>query len=584
MQKYKRMKKYVASVMLTIFVIFAVSYIVVYHGTRITEVYDRDREAGVANFTTLPLPAGQEIRQHFYAETYSLKGINYILLGVDENTTGELLLQVQTLEGKVLSRKRLLLCEIEPGQWENTELPTHLTQGKEYVLTVENLSADAEPYMLAGEKSDISPAEGSLYVGDDLQENGLHLGFGFRNEYSRTGKILLCLTCVLLWFFGMYQIWLRDRQNSIFHVRERLPQIWSQKGLNPHRKYYYDFLRIIAIWMVIYNHTVLNGYMLFTQEQGTFIFWVEEFFSIFIKVAVPLFWMMTGALLLAREENLRTLFHKRIFRFLLVLIVFTFLQYIYMQKMGKMEDSVNYFRWVYEYCDGVPAYWYLYAYLGYLFMLPLLRKIARGLSKIEFQYVFVGYTIFTGLLPMFEFFLLKEQYHLREDFQIPLLTTSCIVFALMGYYIEYVKKEEEYSARKLLVWIALSFLCILLTAIATNYRCRLYHKWSEIFTQYFFDCFIIVPAYTVFYAVKLWSMHHEVLPAIKRLGEVAGSATFGVMLLENIIRHKMNFVYDMLTPHFGKFMGGILWVSSITLVGIVIVSILRKIPGVKSLI
>lgn len=570
------MKKYLISILITILALAAFCYIVPYHGTRLTEVYDIGRETEFSDFGTLPLETNVEVKQHFAANTYCLKGIHYILLGIDEETAGELEFCVETLAGKRLFSRSVSYQNIEPGQWENVELPTHLLQGQEYILKVVNTSEDVVPYILTGSNQTVSQVETKLIIDNQEQAQQLMLGFGFRSEYSRIGKILICLCVSLIWCYTIYALW----------IKKKSPVTVMQTGSVDNRKYYYDFLRVAAIWMVIYNHTVLNGFMLFTEEQGTVIFWIEQFFSIFIVIAVPLFWMMSGALLLPKEEDLKTLFQKRILRFFVVLIVFTLLQYGYRYYTGKLDLEVdgNYFQWVYQLCDGVPAYWYLYAYLGYLFMLPVLRKIVKGLKKVEFQYVFIVYTIFTGVLPLFEYFVLKEQYHLRSDFEIPVLASSCITFTLMGYYIEYVKKEEEFTLGKLALWILASVSCIALTAIATTYRCKVNDKWSEVFTQYFFKGLIIVPAYTVFYGVKLWAMKHEVLPKVKKIATVCGGATFGLMLIENIVREKMNFVFDLLTPHFGKFLGGMLWVTAIVVVGIVISAILKKLPIWKKLL
>ena len=57
------------------------------------------------------------------------------------------------------------------------------------------------------------------------------------------------------------------------------------------RKVYIDFLKIIAIYMVMFNHTYEKGYLLFTITQGSNWYPVYLFCSIFIKIAVPLFFM-----------------------------------------------------------------------------------------------------------------------------------------------------------------------------------------------------------------------------------------------------------------------------------------------------
>lgn len=97
------------------------------------------------------------------------------------------------------------------------------------------------------------------------------------------------------------------------------------------RKSYYDFLRIFAIFFVIYNHSLGAHLYLNYTSIG-----IEEFLhiclSVFDKIAVPLFFMISGALLLGKTESIITVLVKRASRVVLVLIFFTLLT-MYMNGM-----------------------------------------------------------------------------------------------------------------------------------------------------------------------------------------------------------------------------------------------------------
>ena len=69
------------------------------------------------------------------------------------------------------------------------------------------------------------------------------------------------------------------------------------------RKAYLDALRILAIFLVLFNHTGVNGYALYMVRRGAALFPFYLFNAILIKVAVPLFLMVSGALLLEKEES-----------------------------------------------------------------------------------------------------------------------------------------------------------------------------------------------------------------------------------------------------------------------------------------
>ncbi len=74
------------------------------------------------------------------------------------------------------------------------------------------------------------------------------------------------------------------------------------------RRYYIDILRILACFMVVFNHFDLGFYAFHNKQQGTVSYWLLLAFSVFCKFAVPLFFMISGALLLKkRRTNLSAL-------------------------------------------------------------------------------------------------------------------------------------------------------------------------------------------------------------------------------------------------------------------------------------
>lgn len=109
--------------------------------------------------------------------------------------------------------------------------------------------------------------------------------------------------------------------------------------------------------------------------------------SIFCKVAVPIFFMISGGMLLGKEESIRELFKKRIFRYVIVILLFTFLQYLRIVRVN-LEGGFHISTWLlYCYCGNIiEPYWFLKSYLSFLLCVPLLRIIARNLDKICFGF------------------------------------------------------------------------------------------------------------------------------------------------------------------------------------------------------
>lgn len=92
----------------------------------------------------------------------------------------------------------------------------------------------------------------------------------------------------------------------------------------------YEVLRLIAIVGVVFNHTSGRGFDLYMAEGCSGINYVGSLLlGILCKIAVPLFFLVSGGLLLAKEERIRTVLVKRVLRILLALVIFSGVLYLF---------------------------------------------------------------------------------------------------------------------------------------------------------------------------------------------------------------------------------------------------------------
>lgn len=189
------------------------------------------------------------------------------------------------------------------------------------------------------------------------------------------------------------------------------------------RKNYFDIMRILAIFLVVFNH--LPGYALY-QISNEYMVWPYMFITMFTRINVPLFFMISGALLLSREENYKTLFLKRILRFIIVIFVFELILYCEYGNNGYNMSILDFFRGMLSgTIYGAYSYWYLYAYLGMLLMLPFLRKICSQIKKQDFLLLIGVHFLFSSLVPILKVVLPVlgvENFGISGDFDIPLAT------------------------------------------------------------------------------------------------------------------------------------------------------------------
>lgn len=349
------------------------------------------------------------------------------------------------------------------------------------------------------------------------------------------------------------------------------------------RKVYIDFLRIIAIYMVLFNHTETNGFMLFTEARESALYWFYLFNSIFIKVAVPLFYMVSGALLLNRDEPIRKILKDRVLKYAIVLLVSSLLAYVYscLRKFPR-DMSLDVFLKAFFTSELSVALWYLYAYLAFLLMLPFLRKMARGMTNKEFMWLLMMYTVI-NLLGIIDFLLWKGEARFNGRFSF-FINTAYVFYPLMGYFLEHRLEEKDYNAKTLAELTALSIVSIGICCVMTHYRSTLLDAWNEGNSQTFFNTLIFVPAITVYYAAKMWFMHHRIGERAKHVLSVLGDCTFGLFLIEYLCRFETMPIFNSLRPIIHPLPACWVWIAAACALGVAITYFVKKIPGVNKFI
>lgn len=104
------------------------------------------------------------------------------------------------------------------------------------------------------------------------------------------------------------------------------------------KKVYFEMMRVMACALVIFNH--LPGYMLYSISKGG-----KQFFYMCLamgtRINVPLFFMISGALLLSRNEEWTSVFKKRFTRIVMLLLIFDFILML-INKLVNMKNGVEY--------------------------------------------------------------------------------------------------------------------------------------------------------------------------------------------------------------------------------------------------
>ena len=152
--------------------------------------------------------------------------------------------------------------------------------------------------------------------------------------------------------------------------------------------YYFDYLRIFAFISVIYMHTAAG-----LLRNGININWyTTNIFTSLAFMAVPLFFMMSGYLLMSSKKthNLTVLFSHRLPR-LVMPFVFWSLAGIFVYLF--FQDNLSFKNILITMADSLenPVYihmWYMYTLIALYLISPFLITIVENLDSRAHQFLF----------------------------------------------------------------------------------------------------------------------------------------------------------------------------------------------------
>ncbi|MBQ6814985.1 MAG: acyltransferase [Lachnospiraceae bacterium] len=293
---------------------------------------------------------------------------------------------------------------------------------------------------------------------------------------------------------------------------------------------YYEILRVIAMFLVIFNHT--QGYHLFLGG-GEYV-GLNLFFSIITRIDVPIFFMISGALLLSKEESIKDLYKKRILKIVIVLIVASVA--IYLKNNFNYGYSIKEFIESFFSGEICTSYWYLYSYLATLIMMPFLRKIALSIDNNMFIYLVVLRFAIVTVFPIISYLFagLDVSLILQPDFNILISTERSIFFMLIGFYVDKkMSAEQERKTIKITGFISL-------VAIPVIEALTIYDGEKNGYSQNFlvlFDFAMVMFAFVlVKYICTVKLGNNRIVNLIAKVGKLS----FGIYLMEPFFRTIIN--------------------------------------------
>ncbi|MBQ9490102.1 MAG: acyltransferase family protein [Lachnospiraceae bacterium] len=332
----------------------------------------------------------------------------------------------------------------------------------------------------------------------------------------------------------------------------------------------FDLLRILAALSVVSIHASAKLWYQFPIRSADWV--ITNGINVLSRFGVPMFFMISGALLLApdREISLKDLWLRHILRLFIIYVVWSCV-YGATGYLSLHADAVSWKELIKSMLTGSYHLWFLPYLLGIYALLPLLRKWISAADKKDLQYFLMLFFVFSILkTTLASFIKTPEILAFLDSIKID-LACSFTAYFISGYYLFHVGISEKWMNR---LFVCFPVFCILNVAISTFQNWH-YEKLTSDFSNTF-GLFTMLMTATIFLFVTKKTFQKETSDGCQKLWKQLSLGTLGVYLI-----HLM--ILDL--PFMGKLYASLSPILSIPLVTIccflislILATALRKFP------
>lgn len=305
------------------------------------------------------------------------------------------------------------------------------------------------------------------------------------------------------------------------------------------RKYYLDFLRIFSCILIVMVHVSANQFEVVSPR--TFDWQIMNFYDCLGILGVPLFVMISGALLLDSSHNLPTIkllkkAGKLAFLYFFWLGIYNFITYLgshasFTFPSFKQEVLLNSLLG-----KGIYHLWFLPMLIALYLIIPLLKPIVS--SKESCKYFLILYFIIALFFPTifkydFPYRTILMSIYEKTPF---VMFTGYIGYFILGYYLAH--HTGTLSKKSSFLLFGLGGLSFIITVFLCGYDGYVKNHASTIMNDPF-TVFSFFSCMAVFLAFKQLFICSEIIKHTLFWTELSG-LSFGVYLLHPLLIWQMD--------------------------------------------
>lgn len=258
-----------------------------------------------------------------------------------------------------------------------------------------------------------------------------------------------------------------------------------------------DNARIASIIAVIFIHSSM--FVIIGSEVGTDYWWIGNFYDSFSRWSVPVFIMLSGALLLNPKDNENfTVFYQKRFSKILIPIIFWsifFLVWTNLKELLKGNQS-TFSELLSPLLNGRPYYhmWFMYMILMLYLFTPFFRQIIKQSSRQQIWFfVIVSCLLSIKYVGEVKFFTDDSHSNLNSFL-------LYIPYFFLGYLIRI--DERQFSKN---ILYAIFIISSLLTAYGFYYLSMIKGVDAGLYFYEYTSITVIPMSVSIIYLMKYWS-------------------------------------------------------------------------------
>lgn len=260
------------------------------------------------------------------------------------------------------------------------------------------------------------------------------------------------------------------------------------------RVYYLDILRILATLGVLFNHIPLAALHIFDAQATDVDRFIVNGNVHVMHFAVPIFVMITGALLLQPERKIdyHKVLTKYVWRMVVILALvgsfFAWMELFFAEKHFALSQIP---RAMFNTLGGHSwkHMWYLYMLIGLYLITPLLKAAVNTMGRRELDWLILIGLLFTSVVPAIE-----EYANLEVGIKFPIVS-QYVFLMLLGYRLGGLKLASSK------IWIGLA-VCLGIVYMSFGYSEYMLGHKTTIWLSGYESPLMILYSVCIFIAVK----------------------------------------------------------------------------------